>query len=93
MGLDQWIDQQLHPEQIQPNPVLESKLEPLRYLADASPLVLVRRYPTPQMVRLMLSGRLTSPRTSKPGTRSKRLSPVSNGARRRIKSACRAMPI
>src|SRR5712671_3022513 len=29
MGVDKWIDQQLHPERIAENPVLDAKLKPL----------------------------------------------------------------
>src|SRR5262245_61411140 len=32
LGLEKWIDQQLHPEQIAENPILESKLKPLQTL-------------------------------------------------------------
>src|SRR5262245_61308415 len=29
LGVDKWIDQQLHPEQIAENPILEAKVKPL----------------------------------------------------------------
>src|SRR5215467_16166370 len=32
LGLDKWIDQQLHPELISENPVLEARLQPLATL-------------------------------------------------------------
>ena len=60
MGLDQWIDLQLHPEQIPLNPVLEAKLAPFDTLRMTT-AEMVRQYPTPQMVKLMLDGRLQFP--------------------------------
>ncbi|HYA16433.1 MAG TPA: DUF1800 family protein [Bryobacteraceae bacterium] len=60
MGLEQWIELQLHPEQIPLNPVLEAKLAPLDTL-QMTTAEMVRRYPTPQMVKLMLDGRLAFP--------------------------------
>ena len=55
-GLDQWIEQQLHPRGIPENPVLEAKLAPLDTLRMSS-LELARRYPTPQMVKAMVDGK------------------------------------
>src|SRR5262249_13386017 len=33
MGLDRWIDEQLHPERIAPNPVLMERLKPLETIS------------------------------------------------------------
>lgn len=60
MGLEQWIELQLHPEQIPQNPVLEAKLAPLDTLRMTT-AEMVRQYPTPQMVKLMLDGKLAFP--------------------------------
>ena len=59
-GLFEWIEQQLHPENIAENPVLESKLEPLDSLR-MSTHDMVQHYPTQQMVKLMLDGRMRFP--------------------------------
>lgn len=55
-GLDQWIEQQLHPRGIPENPVLEAKLAPLDTLRMSS-AELARHYPTPQMVKAMVDGK------------------------------------
>src|SRR4051812_7451142 len=47
MGIDRWIDQQLHPERIPENPILEEKLRPLASLGMDNG-TLVRNYPPPQ---------------------------------------------
>jgi uncharacterized protein (DUF1800 family) len=60
MGLVRWIEWQLHPDQIVENPVLETRLEPLDTLR-MSTAEMVRHYPTPQMVRLMIQGRIAFP--------------------------------
>ena len=60
IGLDKWIQQQLNPEDIPENPVLEAKLAPLDTLR-MSPSELVRHYPTPQMVKAMVDGKLPFP--------------------------------
>src|SRR5438093_2920170 len=36
IGVDKWIDQQLHPEKIAENPILEAKLKPLDTLQMAT---------------------------------------------------------
>ena len=51
MGLQQWIDQQLHPESLPENPVLEAKLAPLDSL-NMNSRELVQHYPGPQSSRL-----------------------------------------
>ncbi len=60
MGLKKWIDLQLHPSRIAENPVLEQKLRTLDSLRLSSE-ELVRSYPTPQMVKQMVDGRLPFP--------------------------------
>jgi uncharacterized protein (DUF1800 family) len=55
-GLDQWIEQQLHPRNIPENPLLEAKLAPLDTLRMSS-AELAQRYPTPQMVKAMVEGK------------------------------------
>jgi uncharacterized protein (DUF1800 family) len=59
-GLDQWIERQLNPRDIPENAVLEAKLAPLDTLR-MSAAELARRYPTPQMVKAMVDGRLPFP--------------------------------
>jgi uncharacterized protein (DUF1800 family) len=56
IGLEQWIEQQLHPAAIVENPVLEAKLAPFDTLRMTT-AQLVRHYPTPQMVKAMVDGR------------------------------------
>src|SRR5437773_12510684 len=52
VGVEKWIDQQLHPEQVAENPVLESKLKPLETLQLATWQV-VEKYPqTPSAVMM-----------------------------------------
>ena len=60
MGLKKWIDRQLHPETIAENPVLSGKLKYLDTLGMTSS-DLVRNYPTPQMAKQMIDGRLPFP--------------------------------
>ncbi len=60
MGLKKWIDLQLHPGQIPENPVLSEKLKYLDSLGMTSEQ-LVRNYPAPQIVRLMVAGQLPFP--------------------------------
>ncbi len=55
-GLDQWIEQQLHPQAVPENPLLEAKLAPLDTLR-MSTAELARHYPTPQMVKAMVDGK------------------------------------
>ena len=60
IGVDRWIEQQLHPETIPENPVLETKLQPLEtlYLSSAE---LMEQYPSGPIVRAMAEGRLPLP--------------------------------
>jgi uncharacterized protein (DUF1800 family) len=60
VGLEQWIEQQLNPRRIAENPVLEAKLVPLDTLRMTT-AELIRHYPTPQMVKAMVDGRLPFP--------------------------------
>ncbi len=54
LGLEKWIDLQLHPERIPENPLLETKLEPLETLRMDTALV-VKDYMMPQMQMGMMS--------------------------------------
>ncbi|HEY3824532.1 MAG TPA: DUF1800 family protein [Bryobacteraceae bacterium] len=56
IGLDRWIEQQLHPRDITENPVLEAKLAPLETLRMTT-AQMAYRYPTPQMVKAMVDGK------------------------------------
>jgi hypothetical protein len=60
IGLQAWIDRQLHPESIPENPALEAKLEALDTLR-MSPRELVQQYPPPQLIKAMAEGRLPMP--------------------------------
>ncbi len=60
MGLKKWMDLQLHPERIAENPVLEGKLKIMDTLSMNSQ-ELVRDYPSPQVVRLMMKGQMPYP--------------------------------
>lgn len=60
MGLKKWIDQQLHPERIPENPVLEPKLAALETLR-MTPLETVQHYPTQQMIRAIAQGKQQMP--------------------------------
>jgi uncharacterized protein (DUF1800 family) len=60
MGLKKWIDQQLHPERIPENPVLEGKLRTLDTLRmDSAQMAM--SYPPPQLIRAMADGRMPLP--------------------------------
>ncbi len=60
MGLQAWIDRQLHPESIAENPDLEARLQPLDTLRlDSKDMV--KRYPSQQIVKAMVDGRLPFP--------------------------------
>jgi uncharacterized protein (DUF1800 family) len=65
-GLDQWIEQQLHPGAIPENSALEAKLVPFDTLRMTT-AELVHHYPTPQMVKAMIDG--TQPFPPDPDTR------------------------
>ena len=59
-GLDHWIDDQLHPERIAENPILEEKLKPLLSLSMTG-AELVRNYPPPQSIKAMYDGSMPVP--------------------------------
>lgn len=61
LGVNKWIDRQLHPERIPEDPGLAAKLAPLDTLNMKS-FEMVRRYPPPQVVRAFAAGRLPAPR-------------------------------
>jgi uncharacterized protein (DUF1800 family) len=60
MGLKKWVEQQLHPESIAENPLLDTKLQTLDTLR-MSGSEMVRNYPTPQLVRQMVQGQMPFP--------------------------------
>src|SRR5579872_3561591 len=59
MGVDKWIDQQLHPESIDDS-ALNPRLGPLRTLR-MSPKELVRNFPSPGMIRAVFDGKAQLP--------------------------------
>jgi len=60
IGLQKWIDQQLHPEQIRENPSLDAKLAPLESLR-MTPMEAVRHYPPPQLIKAIAAGKVPMP--------------------------------
>jgi uncharacterized protein (DUF1800 family) len=61
MGLQAWIDKQLHPETIPENPDLLARLQPLDTLRmDTKDMV--KKYPTPQMIKAIVEGKQPMPR-------------------------------
>jgi uncharacterized protein (DUF1800 family) len=60
IGLKKWIDLQLHPERIRENPVLTAKLSALDTLR-MSPAQMIQSYPSPQLVKAMVEGKLPFP--------------------------------
>ena len=60
IGLKKWIFQQLHPDRMDENPVLEAHLQQLESLR-MTPLEAVQHYPTPQMIRAIANGREKMP--------------------------------
>ncbi len=54
LGLEKWIDLQLHPDRIPENPLLETRLEPLETLR-MDPALVVKDYMMPQMQMGMMS--------------------------------------
>jgi uncharacterized protein (DUF1800 family) len=59
-GLKKWIDLQLHPERIRENPEVEKRLRPFESLT-MSPAEVATRYPTPQMIQAIATGRAPMP--------------------------------
>jgi uncharacterized protein (DUF1800 family) len=60
IGLKEWIDQQLHPNRIEENPVLIEKLKTFDTLTMSAERM-VREYPSPQILKLMASGQMALP--------------------------------
>jgi uncharacterized protein (DUF1800 family) len=60
VGVEQWIELQLHPADIAENPALEAKLLPLDSLRMSTAEMLTR-YPSRQMIKGMADGRLPMP--------------------------------
>ena len=59
MGLDKWLDQQLHPERIDDS-ALEARLAPFRTL-KMSTREMVENFPPPQVLRQVENGRMSMP--------------------------------
>ncbi len=60
MGVDNWIDQQLHPEKIDDSAV-EARLEPLRTLRMDTRQI-VENFPPPQVIKAVAGDRMALPR-------------------------------
>jgi uncharacterized protein (DUF1800 family) len=60
IGVEKWIEQQLHPERIQENPELEARLKPLESLRMDT-RTLLAKYPPPQMIVAVATGRAPLP--------------------------------
>ncbi len=60
IGLKAWIDQQLHPNRIEENPVLIEKLKTFDTLTMSAEKM-VREYPSPQILKQMVAGQMPLP--------------------------------
>jgi uncharacterized protein (DUF1800 family) len=60
IGLKRWIFEQLHPDRMDENPVLEARLQALESLR-MTPLEAVQHYPPPQMIRAIGQGKQPLP--------------------------------
>ncbi|HTC87851.1 MAG TPA: DUF1800 domain-containing protein, partial [Bryobacteraceae bacterium] len=60
IGLKKWLDQQLHPDRMDENPVLEARLQALESLR-MTPLQAVQHYPPPQMIKAIAQGKQPLP--------------------------------
>jgi uncharacterized protein (DUF1800 family) len=60
IGLKKWVFQQLHPDRMDENPLLEAHLQQLESLR-MTPLEAVQHYPTPQMIRAIANGKQPMP--------------------------------
>ncbi len=60
MGVERWIEQQLHPEKIDDN-ALDARLSPFRTL-KMSTSEIVRNFPPPQLLRAIQQGKASMPR-------------------------------
>ncbi len=59
MGVDKWIDQQLHPDKIDDH-ALDARLEPLRTLR-MNPREIVENFPPPQVIKAIAEGKQSMP--------------------------------
>src|SRR5438270_4251619 len=59
LGLDQWFDQQLHPEKINDSAV-QARLAPLRTL-NMSTREMIENFPPPQVLKAIEDGRMSMP--------------------------------
>ncbi|HZU33350.1 MAG TPA: DUF1800 domain-containing protein [Candidatus Angelobacter sp.] len=59
MGLDKWLDEQLHPEKIDDS-AAEARLEPFRTL-KMSTREIVQNFPSPQVLKAVENGRMAMP--------------------------------
>src|SRR5580658_1147361 len=60
IGLKKWIFEQLHPDRMDENPVLEAHLRALESLR-MTPLEAVQHYPPPQMIKAIAEGKQPLP--------------------------------
>src|ERR1700677_1508090 len=60
IGLKKWIFEQLHPDRMDENPVLQARLQALESLR-MTPLEAVQHYPPPQMIRAIAQGKQPLP--------------------------------
>src|SRR5271167_1705013 len=60
IGLKKWIFDQLHPDRMDENPVLEARLKSLESLR-MTPLEAVQHYPPPQMIKAIAQGKQPMP--------------------------------
>jgi uncharacterized protein (DUF1800 family) len=60
IGLKKWIFEQLHPDRMDENPVLEAQLQALESLR-MTPLEALQHYPSPQMIRAIANGKQPLP--------------------------------
>ena len=60
IGLKKWIFQQLHPDRMDENPVLEAQLQALESLR-MTPLEALQHYPSQQMIRAIANGKQPMP--------------------------------
>jgi uncharacterized protein (DUF1800 family) len=60
IGLKKWLDQQLHPDRLAENPVLEARLQTLESLR-MTPLQAEQHYPPPAMIRAIANGKQPMP--------------------------------
>jgi uncharacterized protein (DUF1800 family) len=60
IGLKKWLDQQLHPDRLSENPVLEAQLQILESLR-MTPLEALQHYPSQQTIRAIANGKQPMP--------------------------------